>query len=95
MEPDRTPIRSRGLVLILIACAVGFGTDRLVSSRGALTPAARLSEQADLAVLAEADWEVTVRPEHPLLPAQFHSIEDELLASPMLHHADFQVEVER
>jgi membrane-bound lytic murein transglycosylase D len=95
MEPDRTPIRSRGLVLILIACAVGFGTDRLVSSRDALTPAARLSEQADLAVLAEADWEVTVRPEHPLLPAQFHSIEDELLASPMLHHADFQVEVER
>lgn len=84
-----------GLVLALIACAVGYGTDRLVSSRGAMTPAARLSEQADLAALAATSWEVTVRPEHPLLPSRFHSFEDELLASPMLHHPEFQVEVER
>jgi membrane-bound lytic murein transglycosylase D len=94
MKADRS-VSHPGLVLALIACAVGYGTDRLVSSRGALTPAARLSEEADLAALAAASWDVTVRPEHPLLPARFYALEDELLASPMLHHPEFQDEVER
>jgi len=95
MRADWTTLRSPGLLLALIACTVAYGTDRLVSSRGSMTPAARLSEQADLAALAQASWDVTVRPEHPLLAEQFHAIEDELLASPMLHHPEFQAEVER
>jgi membrane-bound lytic murein transglycosylase D len=93
-SPDLDRAPTPALALVLAACAVVFGTAGLVRAR-------------DVGPVAEAD--ATVQPVeplpalvvsgvvpqgHPVLPARFAGLEDELLASPMLHHPPFAAEVE-
>ena len=84
-------MRSPGLVLILIAGFVGVVTNAFID--GTAFMAVEVDEVVAPADAAQGHG--IVRVDHPLLPGRFGGLEDELLASPMLWHPEFQDEVER
>lgn len=82
--------RSPGLILVLLACLAAWITCALFDATGvASTGETGASSQVD----DVPEW--TVPAHHPLLPTRFVGMEDELLASPMLRHPEFQEEVQR
>ena len=87
-------MRSPGLLLVLIACLVGWGTQGLALARSTRAEVRVRDDVTRLARAARPSGPV-VSTDHPLLPVQFWGIEDELLASPLLHDPEFRAEVER
>jgi len=93
--PNESAVRSPGLILGLAACVVGYGTLRLVESRddvGMRLEATSLEPVEQVEIVGS---EGVVVAGHPTLPPRFSGLEDELLASPMLHHPPFAAEVDR
>ena len=101
--PDDRTIRSPGLILLLGACLVGFVTVSLSDIRTnavfePITQTAGPARSGDLQpveAFEEVDVAGVVCAEHPLVPPMFAGLEDELWASPMLHHPPFAAEVEK
>ena len=100
MIPEEGRILSPAILLALGACAVALGTVGLVAAGGSVqqeTEPTRVAEvvevMPDSAGLGAHDVGM-VTATHPLLPARFQGIDDENLASPMLHHPPVPAEVE-
>jgi len=99
MIPEEGRILSPAILLAIGACAVTLGTVCLVAAGGSLQEPepARVAEEVavmpDVAALG-ANHVGMVTETHPLLPPRFHGVDDEILASPMLHHPPFAAEVE-
>jgi membrane-bound lytic murein transglycosylase D len=99
MIPEEGRILSPAVWLAMGACAVTLGTVRLVAAGGSLQEAEppRVVEAVEVmpdVVALGANRVGMVTAAHPLLPPRFHGIDDEILASPMLHHPPFAAEVE-
>jgi hypothetical protein len=91
-EDSRPPTPT--LALALAASAVVFGTAGLVRARESRPPdppEATVQAVEPMPTVAVAG---VVSNGHPVLPARFAGLEDELLASPMLYHPPFAAEVE-
>lgn len=90
-------MRSPGLMLALIGGLVGVITNAFIDATAfmAVDPV-EVVDAAGPVALGDTDraaW--VIREDHPILEARFVGIEDELLASPMLWHPEFQDEVAR
>jgi membrane-bound lytic murein transglycosylase D len=94
--PNEAAVRNPLLLLVLLACTAGFATLRLSQARGEASPAELLAvEEEMIASPADGPVDGVVLAAHPTLPPRFAGLEDELLASPMLHHKGFAEEVSR
>ena len=104
--PNESAVRSPGLILGLAACVVGYGTLQLVERQDAVEPWTLASaptgpvgeprgEVQPVEALTGMQAVYVVAAGHPALPPRFSGLEDELLASPMLHHPPFAAEVDR
>lgn len=95
MIPNESSVRSPVLMLACAACVVGFGTVRLAAARpDAPTPEPEPVLQS-VEVMPEVPLAGIVASGHPVLPARFAGLEDEILASPMLYHPPFAAQVDR
>lgn len=89
------PIRSPGICLALIACLAGTGTHSLFRAQAHEPgPTEVTIREAARPPLGAGPQRVAAL-DHPLLPASLIGLEDELLASPMLHNPEFRAEVDR
>jgi peptidoglycan lytic transglycosylase D len=90
-------VRSPGLILALMGGLVGVLTNTLVDATAlmAVDPV-RVVESVDpMTPQPGRNVVALVGKDHPLLESRFVGMEDELLASPMLWHPEFQSEVQR
>jgi peptidoglycan lytic transglycosylase D len=88
-------MRSPGLLLLLAAALTGGGTYALTTARSAVPESIRPDLEASTRMAAALPIDGIVLPAHPVLPERFAGLEDELLASPMLHHPEFAQAVHR